>query len=450
MKNPNFPKHFHFGTSTSSYQIEGNYDGTGAGKSIWTTFCQQENAILNGEDGEIACDHYRRWQEDIKLMQELGIHSYRFSLSWPRIIPEGTGAINQEGLDFYDKLVGGLLEAGITPFPTLYHWDLPQALQDKGGWASSDISDAFAAYTETIVKTLGDRVSNIFTLNEPWVFLHLGHVSGVHAPGYKDPEFAAKVYKNILITHGKAMQTIKSINPDIKAGHCCNFEDYQPKTNSEEDRKAAELYFDYQNMIFSDPWEKGRFTPAAEKAFGVTEESFTDEELKIITTPNDLMGFNYYTKYLVSHDPTQYLNCRTETPGGPVTDMNWVINPNGLSKLLEWAYNRYKQPIYVTENGCAYDYPVENGRVRDKKRIDYLEKHLNACEETLEKGVDLRAYHVWSFLDNFEWALGYSKRFGIVHVDFETQQRIIKNSGYFYRDFIRNHEVSLEEQISEN
>lgn len=439
MKNTSFPDYFLFGASTSSYQIEGNYEDTGAGESIWTRFCKQKNAVLNGSTGQIACDHYRRWQDDIKLMQELGLQSYRFSISWPRIIPEGTGSINKEGLGFYDKLIDGLLESGITPFPTLYHWDLPQALQDKGGWASPEISQAFAEYTETVIKTLGDRISYLFTLNEPWVFMHLGHVTGVHAPGYKDPEFAAEVYKNILLTHGKAMQTIKSITPGIKAGHCCNFEDFQPKTDSEEDRRAAELYFDYHNMIFSEPWEKGRFTPAADKAFGVTEESFTDEEMRIITTPNDVMGFNFYTQYLVSHDPSAYLNCHVEVPKGPRTDMNWIIHPTGLSNLLQWAYNRYKLPIFVTENGCAYDYPVQNGRVHDKSRIEYLKSHLRACEEALGKGVDLRAYHVWSLLDNFEWAQGYSKRFGIIHVDFNSQQRFIKDSGYFYRDFIYTH-----------
>lgn len=449
MKNKNFPDHFLLGTSTSSYQIEGNYEGTGAGSSIWSTFCKQPGAVKNGDHGEIACDHYNRWQQDIALMKELGIRSYRFSLSWPRIIPDGRGKVNAEGLGFYDKLTDGLLEAGIKPFPTLYHWDLPQALQDRGGWAWRGIVDAFAEYTEVVVNQLGDRISDWLTLNEPWVFMHLGHIDGVHAPGIKDMDVAAKVYKNILLTHGKAMQTIKSINPDLRAGHCCNFTEYHPKTEAEADRNAARRYFEYQNMLFTEPWQKGSIPEIVKQLFSENPDSWSREETDLITTPSDLMGFNYYTRYLVSHDEGEFLQAKCDPPPGHVTDMNWAVYPQGLSDMLQWAYERYQLPMYVTENGCAYDYPVESGRVADQHRIHYIDTHLDACQSALENGVDLRGYHYWSFLDNFEWALGYEKRFGMVHVDFDTQKRIIKDSGYHYRDVIAQHNHQLANNTTE-
>lgn len=442
----NFPEHFTFGTATSSYQIEGNYQFTGTGPSIWTTFCRRPGAIVNGDNGEIACDHYNRWREDIILMKEIGIDSYRFSVSWPRVMPLGPGLINSEGLDFYNKLVDGLLEAGISPLLTLYHWDLPQALQDKGGWAWPGIVDSFAEYTRVMVNTLGDRVTHWITLNEPWVFLHLGHIDGVHAPGMQDLEFASFAYKHILLAHSKALHTIKSINSDLQVGHGCDFTGYKPYSESYEDKKAADRYFDYRNMIFTDPWEKGQLTPVGRELFSIDPDTWHKEDIDLLQAPADFMGFNYYTKYLVAHDEQEFLRARVfNDPDAQVTDMDRAIHPEVLPELLQWAYNRYGLPIYITENGCDFDYPVENGRVKDHKRINFIRDHLEVCQNALQNGIDLRGYYVWSFLDNFEWNLGYSKRFGIVHVDYETQKRIIKDSGYFYRDAIKEHNKAIRE-----
>ncbi|MEX0685292.1 MAG: GH1 family beta-glucosidase [Balneolales bacterium] len=436
-----FPADFLFGAATSSFQIEGHPLVDGAGPSIWTDFIQRKGAILNGDHANLACNHYELWEQDIELMKQLGLKAYRLSISWPRIMPEGEGEINQKGLDFYSNIIDKLIEAGIKPMVTLYHWDLPQALQDKGGWTNPGIIDAFAHYSVVMNKALGDRVTDWITLNEPWVFMHLGMISGIHAPGIKDLGYAAKAYKNILLASSKAISRMRSVNPDHMLGVTCDFTKFDADSDSPADIMAMNKLHDYHNNLFVEPWFKGTIPESANTLFGPHGMKWSDDELTNLVVPIDFLGVNYYRRNVAVAAKDGFLDAQTLPPEGIVTEMDWQVYPDGLYDVLKWVYDTCKVPLYVTENGSAYDYPVVDGRVEDQLRTDYLKSHLEACAKAIRDGVDLRGYYAWSLLDNFEWERGYSKRFGMIHVDYETLERTIKDSGYCYRDLIRKHQA---------
>lgn len=437
-----FPTDFLFGAATSSFQIEGHPLVDGAGPSIWTTFTKQKGAILNGDHANLACNHYNLWKEDIKLMKTLGLKTYRLSISWPRIMPTGEGEVNYEGLKFYSRIVDELLEAGIKPMVTLYHWDLPQALQDKGGWANPDIIDTFAEYAVIVNKALGDRVKDYITLNEPWVFMHLGMITGIHAPGIKDMSYAATAYKNILLASTRAIKEMRSINPDHQLGVTCDFTKFDAASDSKEDIHARDILHDYHNNLFLEPWIQGTIPESANKLFKPCGMEWSTEELTELTTPLDFLGVNYYRRNVAFAANDGFLDAQTLPAEGEVTDMGWQVYPDGLYDTLKWIYETSNVPLFITENGSAYDYPVVDGRIKDVRRTEYLNSHLEACGRAIQDGVDLRGYYAWSLLDNFEWERGYGKRFGMVHVDYKTQERIIKDSGIFYRDFINKHQES--------
>ncbi len=446
-----FPDGFLWGTGTSAYQVEGAWDKDGKGESIWDRFAHTPGRIRNAETGDLACDHYHRWPEDITLMQELGLRAYRFSVSWPRILPTGRGAVNQAGLDFYSRLVDGLLEAGIIPFITLYHWDLPQALQDEGGWARRSTAEAFVTYVDVVSRHLGDRVGHWVTHNEPAVAAFSGHVSGDHAPGIRDATLAIPVSHHLLLSHGWAVPVIRANSPDAQVGIVLNINHMTPASPSEADFHAHRQGDGMWVRWFLDPIY-GRGYPADIVADARTlgflsaegMESVRDGDMKAIAVATDFLGLNYYTRF-VSRDasipetdnlPPTVL----QAPKNDIdwTEMGWEVYPDGLFHVLSRLHFEYQVPkIYIAENGCSYsDGPGKDGRVQDRRRIDYLRDHLAAAQRAIEIGVPLAGYFAWSLMDNFEWARGYSQRFGIVWVDFETQQRIPKDSALWYKQVI--------------
>lgn len=433
----NFPDNFLFGSATSSFQIEGHPHAKGAQPSIWNTFCKKKFAVKNGHNGTIACNHYELWEKDLEIIRRLNLDSYRFSVAWPRILPAGEGPPNEKGLDFYEQLTDRLLEYDITPMLTLYHWDLPEHLQAQGGWAHPQSPDWFASYTRAVASRLSDRIPLWVTFNEPWVFMHLGMVTGEHAPGYKDPAHAAMAWKHILLAHSRSVETLRSCSESIEVGLACNISPFIPASSDEKDIQATSRMEAYHNRLFLDPWLKGSFPDVADHAFGRHTPAWTESERSEAATEIDFLGINYYSPNRIAHQSDTFLEVGIRPPKPPVTDMNWEIYPEGLHEVLEWAFERYGPlDLYVTENGCAYTDSVGNGIVKDDRRILYFMNHLEQCSKAVSDGIPLKGYYAWSLLDNFEWSFGYEKRFGIVHVDFSTQQRIIKNSGYFYRDFI--------------
>lgn len=440
-----FPGSFVWGAATASFQIEGAADADGKGPSIWDTFCRVPGAVSNGDTGDVADDHYHRWQDDIALMQSLGLPAYRFSIAWPRILPDGRGALNPAGLDFYDRLVDGLMAAGITPFVTLYHWDLPQALQDKGGWANRAIIDDFARYTEIVAQRLGDRVKDWITLNEPYVFTYVGHFDGRHAPGLKDLRTANQAAHNALVAHGQAVGVLRALWPDANVGITLNLSLGYPASGTPADRLAARMADGQLNRWFLDPlFERGY--PADMLAFyGESAPVIEEGDMETIAEPLDFLGINYYNNRFVravSADvsPLGFSAMKADelrAAGYEMTAMGWPVMPEGLRELLVWVNRTYRPgAIYITENGAAFEDQVEDGAVHDAQRVDYLREHLSAARRAISDGVPLRGYFAWSLMDNFEWALGYSKRFGLTYVDYATQQRILKDSARFYQDVI--------------
>jgi beta-glucosidase len=430
---------FVWGAATSAYQIEGATSADGRGESIWDRFSHVPGNILNSDTGDIACDHYHRWREDIGIMEELGVNGYRFSVAWPRILPTGTGTINQAGLDFYDRLVDALLEAGIQPFPTLYHWDLPQALENEDGWVARQTAYAFADYAAIVAERLHDRVDHWMTINEPWVIAHLGHVTGEHAPGRESREEGWAAAHHSLLAHGLATQALRATAPNSEVGIVLNMRAKVPRSQHPADRRAAYTESGFDHRWYADPIFRGSYPEDALTAIHWDQHPVFDGDLAIISTPTDFLGLNYYTRTLVEDegiDDVERPAPLTEADL-PRTTMGWEVYPEGLRDLLVWLQEAYDPPpIYVTENGAAYVDQVEANRVHDPERTSYLERHIAAVGEAIERGVDVRGYFAWSLLDNFEWALGYDQRFGLVHVDFETQARTIKNSGLWYRDAI--------------
>jgi len=439
-----FPAGFVFGAATSSYQIEGGVNQDGRGKTIWDTFSHTDGKTKNGENGDVACDHYNRYADDIAIMQNLGFNGYRFSLAWARILPEGTGKVESRGLDFYDRLVDGLLEAGIQPYATLYHWDLPQALQDKGGWASRDSINWFTEYTDVITQHLGDRVKHWATFNEPYVVAFVGHWQGRHAPGIKSLPTALKVAHHLHLSHGAAIPVIRKNVDDVKAGVTLDLHRYIPKTNSEADIAAHKRQEQLQNNWFSDPVLKGTYPQELVDYLGDNLKDIDLDEISDACVPLDFVGINYYMLNRVQHaDDTHELKTRiVPDKDATLTEMGWEVYPQGLFDSLMLLTLDYQVPaIYITENGAAYQDTVENGAVHDVQRVDYYYKHLSIVQKAIEHGAPVKGYFAWSLMDNFEWALGYEKRFGIVHVDFDTLERTPKDSAKYYSRVIAANEV---------
>ncbi len=452
-----FPEGFTWGTATAAYQIEGGVNEGGRGPSIWDTFSHTPGKVLNGDTGDVACDHFHRMDEDLDLMASLGLESYRFSIAWPRIVPDGAGAVNPEGLGFYDRLVDGLLARGITPLVTLYHWDLPAAIQSEGGWAARDTPWRFADYATVVADFLGDRLPMITTLNEPFCSAFLGHASGVHAPGVHDNATALAAAHHLNLAHGLAAAAIRTSSPDTGVSLTLNMAQAYPKSDSAVDREAVAHVDRMANGVFLDPVLRGHYPEGLmEETRHITDWGFVHEgDLATIHAPLDMLGVNYYTPGLVGGPPLDAGKDQGESSDqpvawagtdlaymypqpGPYTDMGWQILPEAFTDLLMRVHRDYPEvPMMVTENGCAYPDEVdEDGRVPDSRRIDYLHSHLAAVHAAIEAGADIRGYYLWSFMDNFEWGLGFSKRFGIVHIDYETLVRTPKDSARWYADVV--------------
>jgi beta-glucosidase len=442
-----FPANFLWGAATSAYQIEGSPLADGAGESIWHRFAHTPGKVFSEQHGDVACDHYHRFVDDVRLMRELGIRAYRFSISWSRVLPAGTGQVNRAGLDFYNRLVDTLVEHEITPSATLYHWDLPQALEDRGGWANPESVNWFAEYAALMFRELDDRVPLWATINEPWVIVNEGYVDGRHAPGRRDWSEAATVSKNLMKAHAAAVVTYRAIGKN-SIGLVVNLVPIEPATDSPEDKSAANRLDAYLNRHFLDPVLLGEVPSELPEMFGSAWHEWTADELRQVRQPIDFVGVNYYLKLDVCDDsnagpPRARI---VLTPSCPRTATDWEIYPQGLTKTLTWIKATYGDlPQYITENGAAFDdVLLPNGTVNDRRRVEYLGDHLQAARRAIEAGIDLRGYFLWSLLDNFEWQSGYSKRFGIVHVDFESQRRVPKTSAQFYGEVIRTNGLMLE------
>lgn len=437
-----FPKTFMWGSATAAYQVEGSPLADGAGPSIWHRFVRRPGLVLNGDTGDIACDHYRRWPQDIALMRELGMQAYRFSVSWSRIFPEGKGRANEAGLDHYERLVDALLEAGIEPLCTLYHWDLPAALSDLGGWVNRDIANWFADYATAMFRRLDGRVKSWATLNEPWVVTDGGYLHGALAPGHRDVFETPLASHNLLRSHGAAVKAYRAEGAHA-IGIVVNIEPKYPASDSAADVAAVRRAHAYMNRQYLDPIFLGRYPAEMAEIFGEAWPVFPADDFTLIRQPIDWLGVNYYTRAVTAHDETNWpLKARTVPQQGALyTDTGWEVYPEGLTDTLIWVKESYGDlPLYVTENGSAFPDPEEalGGRIEDTERMAYLRAHVRACSDAIRKGVDLRGYMAWSLLDNLEWSLGYSKRFGIVHTNFKTQQRTIKDSGKLYAEIIRS------------
>lgn len=436
-----FPPDFMWGAATTAYQIEGSPHADGKGESIWDRFCTLPGAIYNGDTGDVACDHYRRWPEDVALMRELGLSAYRFSVSWPRVFPEGGGQINPAGLDFYDRLTDASLEAGITPYLTIYHWDLPQALQDRGGWANRDTAQIFASYADALARRLSDRIKFWITHNEPAVVAFHGNLMGDHAPGIKDMRIAYQVAHNLLLSHGLAVDALRSIMPDLKIGISLNLHPFDPAGHSN-DVEAAHTLDGVQNRWFLDPLFYGRYPTDIVLKLGSYAPTVHDGDMEVISTPVEFLGVNYYNRSVARSDPSNppFYASIVSPEGAEYTEMGWEVTPDSLRKLLIRLHRDYNAPAYyITENGAAFtDVLQADGTVDDPRRVAYLQEHLQAASRAVAAGVPLKGYFVWSLLDNFEWAWGYSKRFGIVYTDYATQRRIPKSSALWYSQLIES------------
>lgn len=438
-----FPEHFAWGAATAAYQIEGAWNEDGKGESIWDHFAHTPGKITDRSTGDIACDHYHRWEQDLDLIQSLGLNAYRFSISWPRIFPAGRGQINGKGLDFYDRLVDGLLARNITPYVTLYHWDLPQALQDEGGWPQRSTAEAYADYAETVAKALGDRVKHWITHNEPWVVAFLGYALGIHAPGIQDFGQALAATHHLLLSHGWAVPRLRAHSTEAQVGITLNLYDVVPASPSQADYQMAQHLDGYFNRMFLDPIH-GRHYPADMVAFfqnqyGVRMDFVEEEDLEHIATAIDFLGVNFYTRQ-VARDTSAKDNLPPTivTDQSEFTEMGWEVHPHSLFRLLNRLHFDYQaRRLYITENGAAFsDQRSADGIIHDERRIAYIKAHLQAAHQAIQCGVPLAGYFVWSLMDNFEWSFGYTKRFGVYYVDYETQQRLPKDSALWYKKVI--------------
>ena len=444
MEQHQFPAHFIWGAATAAYQIEGAWQEDGKGESIWDRFSHTPGKVAGNANGDVACDHYHRHEDDIAVMRQIGLNAYRLSLAWARLLPGGSGAVNPKGIAFYDRLIDKLLEADITPFITLYHWDLPAALQDRGGWGNRDVAGWFADYAAIAVRALGDRVRRWITINEPWCVAFLGHDTGEHAPGIRDRGMALQVAHHTLLSHGLALQAIRAAGAaDTQAGITLNFETKLPASSDPADQAAADSVLDPLYEWFAAPILTGSYSPRILEDAGALAPRARPGDLAIISARNDFLGVNYYTS-------TRYRNEEGvarpfEQPGTEYTTMGWAVIPEGLTVLLQrlGRDSRGRLPMYITENGCASaDTISPDGRIHDAPRIAYLKAHFAAAHAAIQSGVDLRGYFVWSLLDNFEWAKGYTQFFGIVHTDYDTQKRTLKDSARYVRDVIAANAVA--------
>jgi len=464
-----FPEGFLWGSATASYQIEGAVTEGGRTPSIWDTFSHTPGKVLNGDTGDVADDHYHRFREDVALMRSLGLQSYRFSVAWPRITPqvstEGLGPVNEEGLAFYRDLVDELVSAGIEPAVTLYHWDLPQALEDAGGWTNRRTAELFAEYAEVVARELSPQVGTYITLNEPWCSAYLGYASGVHAPGRQDPVAALTAVHHLNLAHGLATAAVRRASPDARIALTLNLAWVRSPSGAPEDEDAVRRVDGLQNRVFLDPVMTGAYPQdVIDDTRGVTDWSFVrDGDLDLIHHAPDVLGLNYYSPTVVrtwdgsspresadghgASAATPWIACDDvefpEQPG-PRTDMGWSIDPTGMRELLLRLHRDYPGvDLMITENGAAYpDVVAEDGKVHDADRIAYLQPHLAAVLDAIEAGAPVRGYYLWSLLDNFEWAYGYSKRFGIVHVDYDTQERTPKDSAHWYAGVVRSNQLA--------
>jgi len=450
-----FPKEFTWGAATSSYQIEGAAYNDGGGKSVWDMLAHQQGKIHNGDSGQYACDHYNRYKRDVELMSDIGLQAYRFSISWPRVLPEGTGRVNQQGLDFYSRLVDALLEKNITPWVTLFHWDFPYALFCRGGWLNRDSAEWFADYTALLVDKLSDRVSNWITLNEPQCFIGLGHQQGIHAPGLKlGLSEVLLAGHNSLLAHGKSVQVIRAnakTRPVIGASHA-NIVSIPVSEKANDIEAARQHMFSvrekqlFNNAWFSDPMILGSYPEEGVNLFGnAMPENFQDD-LACINQQLDYFGTNIYSGLHVRADNKNDFEpiIKNELP---TTAMGWPVIPEALYWGPKFIHQRYQLPVVITENGMAHDDVVTNGKVYDRERIDFLYKYITEYGRAIEQGVPALGYFLWSLLDNFEWAEGYSKRFGIVYVDYQTQQRILKYSAHWYKSLIASHKSGYLKEV---
>ncbi len=446
-----FPNDFVWGAATSAYQIEGYPLADGAGPSIWHRFSHTPGLTENGDTGDMACEHYRRYASDVVLMSELGLKSYRFSIGWGRVLPDGIGRVNAKGVDFYSRLVDELLEYGIAPNATLYHWDLPAALDDRGGWLNRDIAQWFAEYASVVFDALGDRIPMWSTINEPWVVSDGGYLYGKLAPGHRILFEAPIASHNLLRAHGRAIEVFRASNAAEygRIGIVVNLEPKYPATESIEDLAATARADAYMNRQYLDPLFLGRYPDEMKEIFGEAWPEWPADDMNIITQPFDFLGINYYTRSVAHHnaerEPLKVGGIHQEE--SVHTETGWEVYPAALTRVLLWVKERYGEiPLYITENGAAfYDPPVAAERqVYDPLRVEYLRGHLSAAAEAMQQGVNLRGYYVWSLLDNFEWSHGYSRRFGIVHVNYETQERTIKSSGRYYSNVIKSNGAAIE------
>lgn len=448
MKLP-FPENFLWGVSTSAYQIEGAWNEDGKGESIWDRYVHQPDHILHADTGNVACDHYHRMPQDVALLKELGIPCYRFSISWTRILPEGRGPINPKGLAFYDRLTDSLLAAGIQPKAALYHWDLPQALQDSGGWPNREVTDRFADYAQIVFDKLADRIKWWVTHNEPWVIAFLGYAHGIHAPGICDYSQAYQAVHHLLLAHGKAVQVFRQGGHKGQIGLILNLNEVLPASNNAADLAATQRVHDETHALFLDPIFKGAYPQRLFDFIGPHQPKIRSGDLELICQPLDFLGINYYSTDIISFDLHAGLNKARaipySTPGWGQTEMGWGIHPEGIKQEVLYIKEKYSNlPIYITENGCAMpDQPDENEFVADWNRIRYIQAHLQALHEAIQEGANVQGYFVWSILDNFEWALGYGPRFGLVRVNYETLKRTPKQSAYWYRDVIANNAITI-------
>ncbi|MDB4909091.1 MAG: beta-glucosidase [Gemmatimonadetes bacterium] len=444
-----FPNGFLWGASTSAYQIEGSPLADGAGPSIWQRFAHSPGRTTNGDTGDIACDHYARYKDDVALMKRLGLQAYRFSISWSRVFPQGTGKINPAGLGFYERLVDELLRNDIKPNATLFHWDLPAALDDRGGWLNRDVADWFGDYATAVFAKLGDRVPMWATLNEPWVVTDGGYLHGALAPGHKNHFEAPIASHNLLRAHGMGVQAFRAESRVGQVGLVVNLEPKDPATDSAADRAAAQRGDAYMNRQYLDPVFKGSYPEEMVDIFGEAWPEFPADDFKLIGQKVDFIGVNYYTRGVVRDDPTSspVRIAYVRQPEHAYTETGWEMHPESLTRTLLWVTERYGRiPLYVTENGAAfYDAPhTIDGRCDDPLRVWYYREHIKAARAAIAGGADLRGYFAWSLLDNYEWSLGFSKRFGIVHVNYQTLERTPKASAHYYTSVIQSNGAVLD------
>ncbi|PCH99074.1 MAG: beta-glucosidase [Alphaproteobacteria bacterium] len=439
-----FPKDFIWGTATAAYQIEGAWNKDGKGESIWDRFCHEEGNILNGDTGDVACDHYHKWEEDLDLLKDNNIKHYRFSIAWTRIIPNGTGDTSAAGIDFYSNLIDGMIERGITPWITVYHWDLPQALQDKGGWTNRESVEWFKNYVATLVDLFGDRVNDWIIFNEPSVHSWLGHGLGFHAPGFNEESTYLKALHHINLSIAEGYRTAKSIRPNLNVGSSYTLlPTYPENENNDEDVTATKRMFEIWNTNHFDPLFTGAYPAFIQEKMGNIMQDGDDAKLQ---ENLDFIGVQHYNALHSTHSESHIFNVFFgEKPKGiPQTDYGWMIQPDDFEKCLVWLSDHYDLnkkniPIVITENGAAFTDPVVDGACNDERRIDYLSGYIGAVEKAIKQSAPIQGYFVWSFMDNFEWADGYSQRFGVVHVDYDTMKRTPKKSLLWFKDFTEKH-----------